>query len=342
MAKCDNDSCGYISQTHNDLRPYKIDWTTSTEYIPGHSYGDYNKLCSNCWNRRLCGPVGKEYLGDTYLYKMGGVNIPDINWDDPLGEKCNQIIHITNNYITNNNINNDHINMTYNTSNYNINIPTPSPSKIDIGSVIDALTKPQKNRDDKAKSDAAKWDQKQKDFDEKLKKQQEEYENKIKLEVAQMKKERLNRLREEEEQIAEFKKDYPDDKPMKCHKCKVMKAYPSQYTNGKGKPNFDNICNGCLENKRDNTALYRKEHTIVCECGLRYVHSSDSAKEKHENTDRHKKNMQSKLKFDGKKYSVMQLRQICVANQVLNSSRMSKIGIVEALNKLPNVIIPCV
>lgn len=336
MAKCDNDTCKYIAQSHNDLRPYKIDWTVPTEYIPGHSVGDYNMVCSECWNRRLYGPEGKEYIGDSYLYKAGGINIPAISWDDPLGKNSNQTVQITNNYITNNIKNEtiyDNKNISYNTSNYNIHT-----TKFDISSVIDELTKPKKSADEKVKSDIAKSEEKDIKYHERLEKQQQEYENKIRLDVAQKKRERAQRMQEEEEQIAEFKKLYPNAKPLKCEKCNFIKAYPEQYINGRGKTNFKNVCNDCLNNKRDNEALYRKEHTTVCECGLVYFKTSDAAQYKHEQTETHKINMKSRL--CGQKYNVQQLRQICVANQVLNASRMSKVDIVEALNKLPSVIIP--
>ena len=331
MANCD--ICYTPSETLDDLKPYQVDRTTIVEYVAGYNTKDeFLKVCHKCFD--------KQSRLDDYMYTALGYTLPQISWEDPLGKKSAkpvQIVNtiITNNYITNNNnnIKNEIIydNKNINTSNYNI---STGGAKVDLDSLLQKMTNtPKKSKEEKNKADIQKWEQKERLYDEKVERQNKAYEAKIKAEIAEAKKQRLKKALQKEDEIADAKEAYPDAKDFKpCLKCGIYKAFPEQFTNG--------ICCGCFEEQAEIKDLYNKTHRVVCECGLVYLKTSDKAKVKHEQTDRHKKNMQSKLNFDGKKYSVKQLREICNANQISNASRMSKVDIVAELNKLPDVVIP--
>jgi hypothetical protein len=179
-----------------------------------------------------------------------------------------------------------------------------------------------------------KWKLKEKQFVEELEKKQRQHDAAILAEVKQRKIEKQKILKEKEEQIAAAKELYPDAKKFSCcPQCLIYKAFPDQF-------HKNGLCTSCHEQRAEMWSEYRNSHKVVCACGLTYVKTSDAAKAKHESSDRHKKNMQTKLNLDGKKYTVKQLRQICVENKVLNASRMSQVEIVEALNKLPKIKIP--
>jgi hypothetical protein len=313
-----------------DIRPFPKNRVC---YIPyNESKSDFHLLCQTCWNNKL--------LEDNKIYTLKGFNEDDlfnISWDNPTGKTTNTIItnnYITNNYTTNNEIVNDNKHIITNTSNYHVRTIE------EIHEVEKVICKKNSTANFEAKNQAyiekAKRDQEL--FEEKVAKEQKQYEDMIRKQIQQQK--MLNRM--ERQKIQNAIEAYPDvdEKDFqRCIKCKDYKP-PDEFKNSRGLRRLDCICTECNSSKADQELLYRKAHTITCKCGISYVCSSEKCKQKHEESDKHKKHMECILKFNGSKYNIKQLRQICVENKIANSSRMSKTAIVESLNKLKDVIIP--
>ncbi len=135
---------------------------------------------------------------------------------------------------------------------------------------------------------------KQEAFEEKIAKKQEMHEKKI-LEDIQ------NRKLDKQKKLEEAKEKYPDvdEKQFEtCIKCKALKA-PEDFKNSRGTFRYKNICTECYSSKSDQEAFYKQQHTVKCTCGISYVCSSDKCKQKHEESDKHKKHLDSILKFNG-------------------------------------------
>jgi hypothetical protein len=329
MGKCD--VCKTMPNSLDELKPYQVDREQrNIDYIPGHnSKDDYWKLCSNCWH--------KQKSMDDFMYDTLKIQYPAISWEDPLGKNSKPVNNIIiNNYISNNynNIQNEIINdnkhITYNTSNYNIQSFKDFEENIDV-----IMRKKGKDLDAKNRADIEKVKQKENKFQEKLVNKQKAHDDRILAEIHNKKLEKQQKLKEAKEQYP----DVDEDEFEKCIKCDSYKPF-DEFKNSKGNFRFKYICTDCISCKADQESMYRKAHSITCECGISYVCSSEKCKQKHEESDKHKKHLGCILKFNGSKYNIKQLRQICLENKICNSSRMSKTNIVAELNKLQNVIIP--
>ena len=333
MAKCN--ICRKQSETMDDLKPYQVDLADAQiEYIPGYNSDDiwlFRKYCFNCWHKQ------KDI--DDGLYRDMSITVRPISWEDQLGKNSKPVNNIIiNNYISNNynNVQNEIVNdnkhITYNTSNYNIQ----SQSFKEFEENLDVIhRKKSKDLDAKNKADIEKAKQKEKQVEEAYARKQEKHDNKILEEIHNKKLEKQRKFKEAKEQYP----DVDEDEFEKCIKCDSYKPF-DEFKNSKGNFRFKYICTDCISSKADHESIYRKTHTITCACGISYVCSSDKCKQKHEESDKHKKHLGCILKFNGSKYNIKQLRQICLENKICNSSRMSKTDIVAELNKLPNVIIP--
>lgn len=248
----------------------------------------------------------KQLKNDEFIYKGCNIIVPVITWDDPFGK--NKAPENT--------------------------IVNKAPTNLTLDDVVKIFEKPKSAiLEERNKADIRKWEHKQREFEEKLEKKEQMRVNAILAVEKQNKLNNKKKLEEKEEQIAAAKELYPNEtKFIQCLKCLTYRAKTQFHKSG--------MCIGCFEHIAEYKAAYNKSKTITCKCGTSYVCTSDRARVKHEQSDKHKNNMKCLLSFNSSKYTVLQLRKICTANQVLNASRMSKESIVSQLNKLPNVIIP--
>jgi len=127
--------------------------------------------------------------------------------------------------------------------------------------------------------------------------------------------------------------------PFNCAKCGIVKAYPYDYLNTKGKDNGFNKCSLCMtsETKRIKKCLEKSE--AKCPCGLKY-YCTDLTQAKHENSKMHLNGMKQININNGKIYDRDELRLICSYNSVKNYGTLSICKMIDAILKIEDLKIP--
>ena len=206
------------------------------------------------------------------------------------------------------------------------------------------------------------------------KRQKELSENQIKLDIAERKKKNKERMDKKNREIDAIEKAYnvsfgelssveqPDERLKQyndglliclcCSQCRVFKAYPNNYLDTYGRLNENrtndkDICSECVKEKSEKVIDCRLSNMVKCKCGIKYYCATIEARQKHEVSEKHINALKRNKAIDGKTYSVIQLRKICLANvnsdgtlKVAGASRMSKEEILDRLLKIDNLVIP--
>ena len=136
--------------------------------------------------------------------------------------------------------------------------------------------------------------------------------------------------------------------PSICKKCKIFKAYPNEFVDNKNILNeCKEICNDCITKKYQREKECREPHFRICKCGVKYYCPRFENQLIHEATERHKKALGRNKLINGKKYSFIQLRKICIANVdekgkplVKGLAKMTKEQMIDKLLEIKDLKIP--
>ena len=346
---CDNEAC-----MCEDLTGYSL-MRLKNKFVGDEQDAFY---CSNCY------PIYENKQEDDIKFFLTDCN------SRPQDVLKHEYI---NNYNINYNTNNTNIN--YNTSNITNNyiqqapiVETPKrePTLSQISKEIKDLQQRLKEAEEieKAQEDKREASIRLRDEAEeaRLKKKQD----KIKLEEAENKKnnEKLRLKREEEQkrieevygteilepELIELVGDNKIRSCM-CIKCEVIKAFPYEFLNSKGKLCASgNVCAECMRHRTEITKNCMDKGMVLCECGLEFYNPNrdDRNRQLHERLLCHKTRMMKKSKkVDLDVISRKKLELLVKENlnengtaKIPNYTRISKPDLIKELKKIENLKIP--
>ena len=312
MSRCS--VCQKLSETLDDLKPYPVDICNPTEYSHYSTVDEYTKMCCKCWNNM--------YEQDQYLYKELNVSIPVISWENPIINKKEKTVVVKKDVKIENN------------DEELFNGLFQKKSKKSLATLLDM------NEEIKI------YEEKQKEFDARIEQENKDRDNKYNMEAKERKKNNKENKQKELDETETAKMAHPDAKQfIKCYNCCIFKAFPHDFKSKKTNKLYStkkDTCTECMEQVQQEKNDYKKSVTVTCKCGCKYSRFSFEAQIKHERTSRHQKNMLRNipLKSDNNKYTVLQLHQICMSNNIDRSSYMSKAEMIAKLNSIDNVSIP--
>lgn len=164
-------------------------------------------------------------------------------------------------------------------------------------------------------------------------------------------------IQTDEELKKKFECDFICD--IKCHYCDILRAYPNdyvnrykkainEYDNGNINPSFldknGNLlykCYECSKKKSDSVINFRDNNKKKCDlCNCWYYCFNEDQRIKHEESKRCINATKRNKLINGKKYTVLQLRNICKYNNIKNYKNMNKEEILNAILSIENYKIP--
>ena len=191
----------------------------------------------------------------------------------------------------------------------------------------------------------------------------DDYNNQQKQEAGQRKRDN-KRLKENEDKIKQnikntygttivkehdlIKQGFTKIVPLQCSKCKIFKTLPYDFINKFGKINQDkDVCSMCIDDSSKKVMDYMENRKVMCSCGIKYYFADDEKRKQHISSEIHKRGIRNNKTIQGATYTIPQLRQIIRANlkadgiqYVANYTLQKKDELIDAINKIPNLIIP--